>query len=321
MSRAVKKLLTIAGTVILLGGIIFIIIGFWVHWDFTKFGTVDYETNHHEISVEFNDISIKTDTADVAFVLSDDGKSKVVCYEEEKVKHSVCVKEGMLTITVNDTRKWYDYIGINFNSPRITIYLPETEYSSLIIEESTGDIVLAKDFTFKNIDITVSTGDVSCYASATETIKIQADTGDIKVEGNFAQLLKITVTTGDVETIDVNVAQDVTIEVSTGDVSLSDIVCKNLISNGTTGEISLKNVIATQEISIKRSTGDVTFEGSDGAEIFVKTSTGDVTGSLLSDKVFITQTRSGDVDVPSLEIGGRCEIITNTGDIQLSVQE
>ena len=78
-------------------------------------------------------------------------------------------------------------------------------------------------------------------------------------------------------------------------------------------------VIAENKFSIERSTGNVKFDGSDAAEIFVKTDTGDVTGSLLTDKVFIAQTDTGDVDVPKTVTGGRCEIMSDTGNIKIKI--
>ena len=66
-------------------------------------------------------------------------------------------------------------------------------------------------------------------------------------------------------------------------------------------------------------TGDVTFDGCDAAAISVKTDTGDVTGSLLSNKMFVIDTNTGDVDVPETVDGGRCEIVTDTGDIELNI--
>ena len=62
------------------------------------------------------------------------------------------------------------------------------------------------------------------------------------------------------------------------------------------------------------------FNGCDADEIYVKTDTGDVTGSLRSDKVFITNTDTGGVDVPKTVHCGRCEIITNTGDVKITVK-
>ena len=85
------------------------------------------------------------------------------------------------------------------------------------------------------------------------------------------------------------------------------------------GEIC-KNSRAEQ-ISIERSTGDVTFDNSDGAEIRVKTSTGDVIGSLRTAKTFVTKTSTGDVKVPESVSGGRCEIMTGTGDISVRIAD
>ena len=287
----------------------------------TACSSMNYETNIHEINEEFSNISIKTDTADIAFVPSNDGMCRVVCYEDAKKNHSVEVQNGTLTLDGVNNKKWYDYIGINIDPPKITVYLPEAEYSSLIIEESTGDIDILRDFKFKSIDVSLSTGDVKCYASAAEAIKIAASTGDICAESISASSLDITVSTGKVTVSDMTCDGNITIGVSTGKTYLTDIVCKNLISTGRTGDISLKNVISTEKISVERSTGDVTLDRSDAAELFITTSTGDVEGSLLTDKVFITKTDTGRINVPNSITGGRCEITTETGDIKISISD
>lgn len=287
----------------------------------TACSSMNYETNIHEVNEEFNNISINTDTADIAFIPSEDVMCKVVCYEEAKKSHSVEVQNGTLTVNVINNKQWYDYIGINIDSPKITVYLPESKYFSLVIEESTGDIEISKDFEFKNIDISLSTGDIKCYASAEEVIKIATSTGDIYAANIFASSLDLTVSTGRVTVSDMTCDGDITIGVSTGKVYLTDIECKNLISTGSTGDISLKNVISTEKISIERSTGDVTLEDSDATELFIKTNTGDVEGSLLTDKVFITKTNTGRINVPNSITGGRCEITTGTGDIKISISD
>ena len=279
----------------------------------------DYETNIHKINEEFDNVSIKTDTADIAFVPSNDGMCRVVCYEDAKISHFVEVQNGTLTVNVVNNKKWYDNIGVNIDSPKITVYLPQAEYSSLVVEESTGDIEISKDFGFKSIDISLSTGNVKCYASATEAIKIAASTGDIYVESISASSLDITVSTGKVTVSNVICDGDIKIGVSTGKAYLSDITCKNLTSTGSTGDISLKNVISTEKIYIERSTGDITLEGSDATELFITTDTGDVKGSLLTNKMFITKTDTGRINVPNSITGGRCEITTDTGDIKISI--
>lgn len=279
MKKSTKIWLITATSLVALGCIMFSVAMTKIHWDFTKLSTVKYETNTYEVTDDFNSISMLTDTADILFVQSDDKICKVVCYEMSDMKHTTTVQNNTLTINVTDEREWYDHIGITLGSPKITVYLPKTEYDSLAIKEDTGDIEVPKDFKFGSIDIATSTGDITVSGVTCE--------GDLKIN------------------------------VSTGKVNLTDIKCKSLISDGSTGDFSLKNVIATEKFSIERSTGDVKFDDCDATEIWVKTDTGDVTGNLLSEKIFITQTSTGDVLVPKSTNGGKCEITTSTGDIHI----
>ena len=279
MKKSTKIWLITATSLVALGCIMFSVAMTKIHWDFTKLSTVKYETNTYEVTDDFNSISMLTDTADILFVQSDDKICKVVCYEMSDMKHTTSVQNNTLTINVTDEREWYDHIGITLGSPKITVYLPKTEYDSLAIKEDTGDIEVPKDFKFGSIDIATSTGDITVSGVTCE--------GDLKIN------------------------------VSTGKVNLTDIKCKSLISDGSTGDFSLKNVIATEKFSIERSTGDVKFDDCDATEIWVKTDTGDVTGNLLSEKIFITQTSTGDVLVPKSTNGGKCEITTSTGDIYI----
>ena len=319
MRKSTKIWLVIAAILVIAGLIVFASAMMTHNWDFTKLNTGVYETNTHEIKESVSNISINTDTADILFVSTDDKTCKVVCYEKNNIKHSVSVQDGTLLINVVDDREWHEYIGINFNTPKITVYLPQGEYSSLSVSSSTGDIEISKEFKFQSIDISESTGDVMNYACVSDTVKIHARTGNIRVENVSAGALDLSVTTGGITVSDVKCTGDVKINVSTGKVKLTDVQCKNLTSSGNTGDISLTHVIAAENLSIKRSTGDVRFDGSDAAEIFVETDTGDVTGTLLSEKVFITNTDTGDIDVPKTVTGGKCEISTDTGDITITV--
>lgn len=299
MKARTKVWLIIATALVLFGCGLFAGVMTRLEWDFTKLSTVKYENNTYEISEVFGGISMNTDTADIVFAYSDDDKCRVVCHEQENAKHSVTVENGTLTVALVDERSVYNFIGLNFGFPKITVYLPKAEYTSLFIKESTGNVEIPTAFTFKNADISLSTGDVDFYASATETVKIKTSTGDICVKNSSA---------GDLD-----------LSVSTGKVKLSDIACKNLTSSGNTGDISLNHVVATEKFFIERSTGDVKIDRCDAAEIFIKTDTGDVTGSLLSEKVFVPHTDTGSVQVPKTVNGGKCEISTDTGDIKIAI--
>ena len=320
MNKTTKIWLVIAAFLVLVGCIIFGGVMTILKWDFTKLSTFEYETNDYKIDEDYTNILIVTDTADVVFVPCENSKSSVVCYEQKKAKHLVTVNDGTLVIEVVDTRKWYEHIGVNFSTPKMTVYIPQGDYGTLSVKSSTGDVEIPKDFNFESIDILGSTGNVKNYACTSGVIKIKTSTGNIYLENASANTLDLSVSTGKIEVFNVFCEDDMNINVSTGKTKLNNIECKNFTSSGNTGDIYLNNVIAAEKMSIKRSTGDIRFDGSDATEIFVETDTGDVTGTLISEKVFIARTDTGRINVPKTTHGGKCEINTDTGDIRLEIK-
>ncbi len=320
MSNKTKGWLIAAGCLTLIGCLIFGGAMMALGWDFTKLSTGGYETNHHDITEPFGNVSIETDTADLVFTVSNDGTCSVSCYEEEKAKHTVRVENDTLIIKLENKKAWYEYIGIHFGSPKITVSLPEAEYAALFIRGSTGAVTLPNALTFESVDVALSTGNVQMLASSSARMKIKTSTGNIKLEDLTAGALDLSVSTGGITVSNVNCKGDATLHVSTGRSSLSHVTCKNFTSDGNTGDLKLTDVIVEKTLSIERTTGDVHLEDSDAAEIVIQTDTGDVTGSLRSAKVFITRTDTGRVDVPKTVSGGRCDVTTDTGDIKLQIR-
>ncbi len=305
---------------ILIGVIIFVGAMSMLKWNFKGISTTKYETKTYDIVEEFENISINTDTADILFVLSAGDKCKVECVEEARTKHNVLIKENTLNIDINDTRKWYDHISFfSFGAPKITVSLPQDKYKSLLINSSTGDIEIPKEFIFDSIDIKASTGDVNSSASATRDLKIKLSTGHINTQDITAGNMNLTTSTGSINIKSVDCSGKIETKVSTGKTILTDVKCESLISHGNTGDMTLKNVIAIKDFNITRSTGDIKFDSCDADELFIETDTGDVKGSLLSDKVFITETDTGNISVPKSTTGGKCEITTDTGDIKIEI--
>lgn len=320
MDKKTKIGFIVASVLILIGIAIFIGALAMLNWDFKNLSTVKYETNTYAFSEDFHDLSIVTDTADVRILPAEDGKCTVICEEETNAKHAVEVKDGKLTITLQNKKAWRDYIGINFRSPKIVVYLPQEQYGDVKIQGSTCDVEIAEDFRCASLSISVSTGDVESYASVSGSVKIKTSTGHICVKNISAGALDLTVSTGKVTVSDIACEGDLKLIVSTGKAYLSGIRCNNLTTNGDTGDLSLSDVIATGKFSIERTTGDVKFDSCDAAELTVETDTGDVTGSLLSDKIFFAETETGSVRVPKTTTGGRCEITTSTGDIRIDIE-
>lgn len=315
-----KTWLIIALVFVIVGGVMFTGALASTGWDFSALSTVKYETVEHGITEDFASLFIQPSTADVIIAPSEDGAAKVVCYEAENVKYTVSVSDGQLTILKNDMREWYDYIGITAGQPKITVYLPKTEYKSLIFKGNTGDAHISGEFIFEEISVGTSTGDVTCFASVKNKADVDTDTGDITVRSMAAGALELSTSTGKITLSDVSCSGDVSTAVSTGDVDATNVMCESFISSGSTGDVWMENVIASGKMSITRSTGDVEFESCDAAEISLKTTTGSVEGSFLTDKIFMAKSSTGDIEVSRTTSGGVCEITTSTGDIEIEIE-
>ena len=320
MRKAIKGLLIAATVLVLIGVLILVGVIAKNHWDFTSFSSADYETQAYEIHEDFENISIASDTADLQLLPSEDGICRVIVYDLTNVARDVSVQEGTLTIETQDTRNWYERIAFSFDASKITVYLPQSDYAALMIEDSTGEITIPKDFSFASIRISADTGSVACDASASGAVQIATDTGNICVENVSAGELTLAVSTGKVEVRSAVCEGAVDVTVSTGRAILADISCKSFRSEGDTGELLMEHVIVAEQILIARSTGDVRLERCDAAELLVTTDTGDVTGTLLSEKVFITQSDTGHIAVPETTNGGKCKITTDTGDVRITLQ-
>ena len=319
MKRTTAFWLVTATVLVLLGAIVFGGSLMALHFDFSKLTTTKHETNTHALTEEFHSISVKTKTADVTLVRSEDGTASVVCEESVKEKHEVSVENGTLTVTLVDTRKWYEYVGFFTKKESVTIYLPKGEYDSLLVKNETGSVRLPEGLSFGTIDVALSTGHVACSSDAEQLLRLKATTGRLRVSDVTAGAMELKVSTGSVDVRAATVTGEISIKVSTGDVELSGVRCGSLASSGSTGEIELENVLATGRISIERSTGDVELSECDAGELYIKTDTGDVEGTLLSDKIFMAHSDTGRVRVPKTTTGGICEVTTDTGSIKFEI--
>ena len=262
--------------------------------------TNNLETKEYEINDKFSDIEIITDTADIEFILSENLNTLVVCNEQKNINHLIKVEDNTLLINVRDNRKWYEYINISFGKTKITIYLPKNEYGDLFIDSDTGNVNIPNNFNFNSLEIIDDTGNIKNYASSNDNIKIKTSTGNIHIENINSNMIDLST--------------------STGNIKIVNAKCENLLSKGDTGNILLKNVIATDKFVIETDTGNVRFEASDASDIFVETDTGNVTGNLLTDKTIFAESDTGNINVPKIIADEKCEITTDTGDINITIE-
>lgn len=309
-----------AVALIFVGLFVFVVAMTFNKWDFSALSTVKYQPKTYDVSEDFSKISIDVVTDNVEFVPSTDESCHVECQEAEKIKHTATVVDGTLVIDTVDTRRWYEHFGIFSFAPKMTVYLPKTEYTLLTVDTDTGYVKIPSGFTFESIDLKGDTGSVECSANVTKNVKIELATGHMDITGCNPENMRLSAATGRIGISSSKVLGTIEVDTDTGSIHLKDTTAKDCRIESDTGKITLVNTIASESFSIKNSTGSVIFEDSDASEIYVKTSTGSVKGTLLSEKIFITKTSTGSVEVPASTKGGRCEITTDTGSIKISIK-
>ena len=317
MSGTMKKWLMAALTLLVVGGLIFVAAMASSAFDFSLLSTRELETETHELREDFDCLDLHVDTAKLILLPSKDGKCTVVCREDKEQKHTVAVRGG--TLVVEPPKEWKsDMFSFGGGSPSVTVYLPKTSYAALTVKTDTGDVEIPADFGFERIEVTGDTADVSCRASASESVVVRTSTGDVLLEGLRTGELRVTNSTGKLELRNAAVSGAVELKSSTGDRTIDSLSCGSFHSESDTGDVRCKGLLASGDLRIKTTTGSVTLEDSDAAELYIRTTTGSVKGNLLTEKVFLCETSTGDVEVPKSITGGRCEISTSTGDIRIS---
>ena len=273
--------LLVGAALLLLGGIIFGATALIAKGDLAKMSISKCITNEYTVNEAFESVTLLPKDAKVEILPAKDDVCRVRCYEEESRRHTITVKDGVLTVSVEDERKWYEYIGFHLTAPKVTIYLPEKEYASLRVENKTGDI---------------------------------------QVRDLCAETLTVTTTTGKILLEKVTCGGDITTDFLTGGTHFKNVTCESLTAEGGTGGVTLENTLARGKVTVETNTGDVKLLSSDAETLEIKTNTGDVEGTLLSPKIFIPKTNTGDTTLPETTTGGVCKITTNTGDIEITIQ-
>lgn len=271
-------------------------------YEYSKLNTSDFKDKTYSVSSDFNSISCQNTDCDVIFLPSEDNSCKVVCTENDKVTHSVTVKDNTLTISCVDNRKWHEQInfGIYWTHQKIEIYLPYAEYETLYISGLSGNIRLPDSFSFENAKISCLSGDITFNALIKNSLSTRTASGSIKLFNTKCQNISAQSVSGHIAFSNVSVSENINVENKSGDVRLSD-------------------TFASKEMHLQSSSGDIKLLGCDTGSLWIRTASGRVYGRILTPKTFTTDTKSGAVNVPASASGGKCDIKTSSGDIEFYI--
>lgn len=318
-----KLIIAAAAFAAVLAGCIVMGVGFMMTGgDWRDLSTESTVTETEYIEGYFDSINVRMSTSDLRLEMSRDGKNRAEISRSEKTDVTLEITNGELTIRETDNRSWVDHISFfSFGEYGVTLYLTESAFESAYLQLSTGDVFVAEDFTFGDLSIRVSTGDVVSHARVTGSLTVKGTTGSKTLSGvGSCESIRVDGSTGDVSIRD---ADCTTMQIggNTSDVALHDIAAGDITIDVTSGDIEMKNVVAKGTLEAKATTGEIEFDLCDGAKVVLKTTTGDIEGSLLSGKMFDAGTNTGDVRVPASDrTGGECKAYTTSGDIDITVR-
>ena len=260
-----KKGMVITAVVLLLTGLIlfgtaFVLGGF----DFPIHGNAKlteniYMENTYSVDQTFTKIEIDASETDIRFSPGKDGNCAVICEEPDKVTYTAAVEDGTLKIAVDDRRTWADRLMLFSRTPVMTVCLTEDAYEALRIVSHTGDVSIPEGFIFGSIDVTLSTGDVACSASANGPVTIKTSTGDVTCDACTAGQLRIETSTGDVR-LNTCDAESILIKTSTGDVTGTLRSEKVFLVKTSTGKVDVPESGSGGKCEITTSTGDIRIE-------------------------------------------------------------
>lgn len=307
-------------------------------WDQLS-GKSSMVTTQDTITADFTNIDMDVFWLDVELLPSPDGTCYYKATTRDSMPCTVTVENGTLMVRQQDNRKLLDHIGVYWYDTILQLYLPQDVYNDLTFQGRTSDLCIYTGFQFQNVAVVNSTGDIQLVGLAAKTICVTASTGDVDISQTKCDNLSVSTSTGDCQLVTLNVAEKLLATSTTGTKILNKVDCGSLNLTATTGDTSLNHVTVSADAHLESgtgdwelyhvtvsgdaemesSTGDWELSGFDAANIRIEATTGDVEGTLRSDKIFFVDTNTGDVDVPHTATGGKCEITTDTGDIDIRI--
>lgn len=316
-----NKTLWIAGILTLTGIILCIAAASIAGFDRNRMSTASFVTKTQSVDWEFSSIVVEAEEADVRLLPAEDGECRVVCLESENgsITYTVSVSGGVLTVRMNDSRRWYEYTDFFIGNTSVDLYLPESSYDNLTVSTTGGSIHVPDAFSFDNVQVESSSGSVRFSAGAGETLTLRTAGGNITVSGTSPKSMSVCSNSGNINMEGVDIEGAFIGETDSGSLSLTDVTSGTLTVKTDSGEIILNDVVVSETLCARSQSGNVKMNRCDGGDLNIRTSGGNVSGTLLSDKVFITDTSSGRVNVPHTATGGVCEIKTNSGNIDISI--
>ncbi len=195
---------------------------------------------------------------DITIMPSSNKTCKIVSYDGKNLANSFVLNNGTLSIGQTDSRKWYEYITLNFGTS-IKLYLPAGSYESLFVTTGSGDVTVSPLLAFDSVKIESKSGEVDFKASVSEDLTIKTSSGDIDATWKSTKFVDLISKSGKIE-VDGFEGEEIRIETNSGDVDgqiFGDIIYETETKSG---YISVPPSGMGGKCLIKTHSGDIDIE-------------------------------------------------------------
>jgi len=274
-SKSFLSVIMIIGAVILVIGIVITVIGFTTGGGvrFRDDWWTEVENLNYTASGDVTSLTLKASFGDVEIIAGSGSRVEVKDYPKGVLEISEANGE-LRIIDKNADGNWLTSAGINVKkTPKITIYLSNSELENLNIEQGAGDIKIkglsaktvkhsigagtleVSDFAADNYELEAGAGDITFKNTTIATFKASLGAGDFSFQGDIDKSCKID---GGFGSVDIELA---------GPESKYKFKCEQGV-----GSVSINGFSSVGVTNFETSSGDVLIEVSSGAgDVKIKT--------------------------------------------------
>lgn len=197
-------------------------------------GAYEARSQHYNSAIQA--VELDVGTADVEFIKSTDGISKVTCYENKKHKFTVEESGGVLRVKQNSVGFLWFLDWFDAGQPRVTVEIPEQ--IKIKMKGTNGSTRIA-DFALKSFDYEQTNGDLEAQ--------------NLHIEGDCA----LRSTNGSLELVKSS-AGKVDAETSNGGIVLDCVESRSsLRAKATNAKLHLENIAVSTSLDAETTNGDI----------------------------------------------------------------
>lgn len=247
LKKKIRKTCAITGMILLLMGLILFLTGMSITgWDFGELSTAVYKQENYTAQQQVTSLDISYNNAEVRILCDPEAQSVSVSYPVctdratgASAKVDITEENGVLRIKEESL---FILINWQFQTPTLTVTLPETALETLSVRTQNGNISAENIATENKAGFITQNGEIRISQINASELSLQTDAGGIILKNIQCQTLQAETDLGSVQLSGTLTADSAKFTSELGDIDLSEGVvdANNIYFSTDMGNISAK---------------------------------------------------------------------------------